>query len=203
MRHITVISIVIVLLAAGCNAEKRAAKKEQKHIDAAKATFAAHPEIFASDCAREFPPKITDSSSSVFKPGMIHPAKAEDTSIDITGYIMAAVQASSEATRQHLIDSFKNHPLVIKVPCPDQTEADPDTVFRVQVKTVENTALVVSLQTQLKSASDSLSGQKQRVSDVTAEKKALNGWIWKLGSLCGLLLLAIIVGIIMKVKKFI
>lgn len=190
--------LLILVLLLSCNSEKHLARKEQKKLQAAKAVFANHPHEFAADCGRQFPPKITDSVSHTVKPGTttIVPVSADD---DITGYIIAAVAGATEQTRDHIIDSFKKHPYVIKIKCPDQTVHAPDTVLDTRYVTVENTATLDALQFEIKHLSDSISSGKQKIADLQDSKKTWRGTALKAMGGCGLLLLVIIIAIVLKI----
>ncbi len=197
-KFIILVFLIALVSAMSCNSAKHLAKKDAKALSKAKAVFANHPLDFAASCAQQFPVKTFDSTPAP----IIKKGKEIKVISDISKYL-SDFQRYSETQRMHLLDSFKNHPFIVRVPCPPVIEHDPDTVYIDHYVTKESTALVEALRFETSNAKDSVANYRQQVRDNNSKIKKETKWIWLLGigNFCWLIFFIIL--IILKIKKLV
>ena len=199
MRNVLTLLIAIFAVSS-CNTTERlarkAAKKKEKEKTIANTYFANNTIEFAEKCATQFP--VQTGTNKEYIPG-VEDNSPKQSNTNITADVVALLKAAtSDSVRQKLIDSFVAHPFVVKGDCPP-SKPRVDT-FR-DTKVVENTARVVSLQSQKeKLIADTASAYqtiRERDNTIVIQGGKLTKSYWGIG----ILLLLIVVYIALRLSK--
>lgn len=191
--------LIAVLLISSCNSEKQAAKKLVKQITKAKDTFAEHPDSFASACAVQFPPQTKSKESITVSEGPVDTIRNK-TQTDITYDLISLLQRSNDSTRGVIIDSLLKHPVIIRGDCPPVIVRH-DTVKKTTEVQIENTAKIVALTNSSNALLVAATTAETKVTNLGLDVKKKEGTIHLLGGSLIFLLIAIVVYIVLRIKK--
>jgi hypothetical protein len=113
MRNLVLLIIASAIIGSlgSCSPSKKLSWQQKK----AQSFFSAHPDMFAGECAIEFP--IQTHDSVIVKEGVEH-VRHDTVKINIGSYIADELQNSSSLSRQAIIDSLRLQPFNVAVPCP-------------------------------------------------------------------------------------
>jgi len=171
--------LVLCALMASCMTEKKA-----------NSYYNSHPDKLASLCAAHFNNTDSVKDSTVFVPGKtvyVH----DSVTVDVTAMVDSATKSKTAAQTKVLRDSILNHPLYIKIPCPDLPVQTPDTEKEFHYVQVSNNAKEVALadaNTKLISANAVL----------TAKLKAKDKAILIMAAIIGVSIMVVIIKVWLK-----
>lgn len=129
---------VLIWTCSGCYSKKIAEQQTNK-------AQGQYPEMVAKMCGLWYPPKESKVTETKYLPGVPIPGKTNYVTVDCDSAINSKAPANNNsAGNQKPKNTFK-------VPCPPCDSLRVDSFIHKEIKTVENTAKIVDLESQIES----------------------------------------------------